>query len=54
MSNIVPINSESTTAASGTLAIRNMDDLSRLSGMLAKSGFFKDCQDAAQAGVQIS
>ncbi|MEH2467832.1 hypothetical protein [Nostoc sp.] len=35
------------------LAIRNIDDLSRLSNMLAKSGFFADAKEAAQCGVKV-
>ena len=38
---------------SDKLAIRTMDDLSRLSAMFAKSGFFKDTGDAAACGVKI-
>lgn len=38
---------------SGTLAIRSVDDLSRVSAMLAKSGYFRDAQGAAQAGVKV-
>lgn len=37
----------------GALVIRSMDDLARLSGMLASSGYFKDARDAAQAGVKV-
>ncbi|HYX15684.1 MAG TPA: hypothetical protein VE944_15210 [Nostoc sp.] len=37
----------------GSLAIRNIDDLSRLSAMLAKSGFFADAKEAAQCGVKV-
>ncbi|MFB2769817.1 hypothetical protein ACE1AT_11090 [Pelatocladus sp. BLCC-F211] len=37
----------------GGLAIRNIDDLSRLSNMLAKSGFFADAKEAAQCGVKV-
>lgn len=36
-----------------TMVIRNMDDLSRLSKMLADSKFFDDAKDAAQAGVKV-
>ena len=35
------------------LAIRNMDDLSRMSSMLASSGYFSDAKDAAQCGVKV-
>lgn len=48
---IVPINPDA--EVSGSLTIRSMDDLSRMSGMLAKSGFFADCREAAQAGVKV-
>ncbi|MEH1779726.1 MAG: hypothetical protein V7L26_11535 [Nostoc sp.] len=37
----------------GGLTIRNIDDLSRLSAMLAKSGFFADAREAAQCGVKV-
>ncbi|MDZ8240572.1 MAG: hypothetical protein RMZ69_26050 [Nostoc sp. ChiQUE01a] len=37
----------------GGLVIRNIDDLSRLSNMLAKSGFFADAKEAAQCGVKV-
>ncbi len=37
----------------GSLVIRNIDDLSRLSNMLAKSGFFADAKEAAQCGVKV-
>jgi hypothetical protein len=40
-------------AVSGGITIRDIDDLSRLSGMLAKSGYFKDTTEAAQAGVKV-
>lgn len=42
-----------TKNATGTLVVRNMDDLARLGQMLAKSGYFKDAADAAQAGVKV-
>lgn len=38
---------------SGGLQIRTMDDLSRVSKMLAMSGFFSDARDAAQCGVKV-
>lgn len=40
---------------SGQLARQsvNMDELSRLSTMVAKSGYFSDARDAAQCGVKI-
>ena len=34
-------------------AIQSMDDLARMAEMFAKSGYFKDSKDAAQAGVRI-
>ncbi len=37
----------------GTLAIRNVDDLSRIAKMCANSGYFQDAQTATQAGVKI-
>lgn len=42
-----------TKQVNGALKINNIDDLSRLSGMLAKSGFFADSKDAAQCGVKV-
>src|SRR5690606_6608828 len=42
-----------TASVTGGIAIRNIDDLARLSGMLASSGYFKDARDAAQAGVKV-
>lgn len=38
---------------SGSLTIQTVDDLSRISKMMAASGFFADCKEAAQAGVKI-
>lgn len=35
------------------LTIKSIDDLSRLSVMLAKSGFFSDAKEAAQCGVKV-
>ncbi|MEH2070049.1 MAG: hypothetical protein V7K47_18120 [Nostoc sp.] len=37
----------------GSLVIRNIDDLSRLSNMLAKSAFFADAKEVAQCGVKV-
>lgn len=37
----------------GTLAIRNVDDLSRIAKMCAGSGYFQDAQTPTQAGVKI-
>lgn len=48
MSNIVH-----SSGVSGTLQINNMDDLSRLSKMMADSGFFADIRQASQCGVKI-
>jgi hypothetical protein len=42
-----------TKNATGTLVVRNMDDLARLGNMLAASGYFKDAADSAQAGVKV-
>src|SRR5690554_5026833 len=42
-----------TAGVTGGIAIRNIDDLARLSGMLAQSGFFADAREAAQAGVKV-
>lgn len=33
--------------------VRSMDDLARVSKLLAASGYFQDAQDAAQAGVKV-
>lgn len=38
---------------SGSLVVKDMEDLSRLSTMLAKSNFFSDAKDAAQCGVKV-
>lgn len=40
-------------SVSGSLTVRTMEDLSRLSTMLAKSNFFSDAKDAAQCGVKV-
>jgi len=42
-----------TAGVTGGIAIRNIDDLARLSSMLAQSGFFADAREAAQAGVKV-
>jgi len=42
-----------TQKITGGLAIHNIEDLSRLSNMLAKSGFFADAKEAAQCGVKV-
>ena len=47
MSDIVP------QKVMGHFAIRTIDDLSRLSAMLAKSGYFSDSREAAQCGVKV-
>ncbi|MEH1808478.1 hypothetical protein [Nostoc sp.] len=49
MSDIIPTQQQ----IIGGLAVRNIDDLSRLSAMLAKSGFFADAKEAAQCGVKV-
>lgn len=51
MSNLAKV--EQNGGVSGGLAIRTMDDLSRVSTMLSKSGFFSDARDAAQCGVKV-
>lgn len=35
------------------LTIRNVDELARIADMMARSGYFTDARDAAQAGVKI-
>lgn len=47
------INVDTELTASGSLRISTIDDLSRIAKMMALSGFFADCKDAAQAGVKI-
>lgn len=42
-----------TPGASGSLTISTVDDLSRLSRMLAESRYFTDAREAAQAGVKV-
>jgi hypothetical protein len=44
---------DNSTQVTGGLAIRNIDDLSRLSGMLAASNYFADAKEAAQCGVKV-
>lgn len=46
-------NELATRGVSGTLTVRTMDDLARMADMLAKSGYFKDAREAAQAGVKV-
>lgn len=41
------------TGISGSIQIQSIDDLSRVSSMMAKSGFFDDAKSAHQAGVKI-
>jgi len=41
------------TGISGSIQIQSIDDLSRVSAMMAKSGFFDDAKSAHQAGVKI-
>ncbi len=54
MSNIVPIEKDlSKQALANTIHIRTVEDLQRLGDLLAKSGFFEDCKQAAQAVVKI-
>ncbi len=50
MANLVPIQKQQ---VSGTLAIQSVDDVARIAKMMADSGFFSDCKQAAQAGVKI-
>jgi hypothetical protein len=49
MSDLIPSNQ----SVSGSLVVKNMEDLSRLSTMLANSGFFTDAKGAAQCGVKV-
>jgi hypothetical protein len=49
MTDLVPSNQ----SVSGSLVIKNMEDLSRLSTMLAKSQFFTDAKEASQCGVKV-
>ncbi len=54
MSNIVPLQKDiSKTTLANTIQIKTIDDLQRLAELLANSGFFEDCKQAAQAGVKI-
>lgn len=53
MSNIVPINQPVEKSIGGSLQIKSMDDLSRLSKMLSDSGYFQDAKGAAQCGVKV-
>jgi len=54
VANLVKANfNEADAVPSGSLTIRSMDDLSRMAKMMADSGFFSDCRQAAQAGVKI-
>ncbi len=54
MSNIVPIQKDlSKQAIANTIHIHTVEDLQRLGDLLAKSGFFEDCKQAAQAVVKI-
>jgi hypothetical protein len=52
MSELAKIDPVADPSQSG-LAIRSMDDLSRMSKMLASSGYFADAKDAAQCGVKV-
>jgi len=51
--NVVSIEKLETSRAIGGIQVKTLDDLSRLSKMLAASGFFEDCKQAAQAGVKV-
>ncbi len=54
MSNLVPTHKDLNKATvANTIQIKTIDDLQRLAELLAKSGFFEDCKQAAQAGVKI-
>jgi hypothetical protein len=55
MSNLAVVNGSaiSNSAPSSSLSIQTVDDLGRIAKMMAASGFFADCKDAAQAGVKI-
>ena len=54
VANLVKANfNEADAVPSGSLTVRSMDDLLRMSKMMADSGFFSDCKSAAQAGVKI-
>jgi hypothetical protein len=49
MTNLVP----RSQPQANTLAVQSMDDLTKLSQMLATSNYFADAKDAAQCGVKI-
>lgn len=54
MSNIIPIDQKlSRASVANKLQVNTIDDLQRLGEILSKSGFFKDCTDAAKAVVKI-
>jgi hypothetical protein len=54
MSNIIPIGKDlSKQALANTIHIHTVEDLQQLGDLLAKSGFFEDCKQAAQAVVKI-
>jgi len=54
MSNIVPIGKDLfNSQIANNIKINTVDDLQRLGELLAKSGFFEDCKQAAQAVVKI-
>lgn len=54
MSNIVPTQKDLSKATlANTIKITTIDDLQRLGELLAKSGYFEDCKQAAQACVKI-
>jgi hypothetical protein len=54
MSNIIPIGKDLfKQTLANTIDINTVEDLQRLGDLLAKSGFFEDCKQAAQAVVKI-
>ena len=54
MSNLVPTQKDlNSCAIANTIQINSIDDLQRLAELLARSGFFEDCKQAAQAVVKI-
>lgn len=53
MSNLQVFDGSQSLSVSGGLQIRTVEDLSRISKMLASSGYFTDAKDAAQCGVKV-
>lgn len=52
MSNVLPVGKDLSKATlANNIRINTIDDLQRLGELLAKSGFFEDCRQAAQAVV---